>query len=339
MYVVKKLHGIAAVQTLSRLNRTTASKSQADLAVLDFVNDAEEIKESFRPYYEDAETLPSDPNLLYTAQSKVLGAKLLYDDEMGQFVTAYLAADDKAVGGTAKQKQLHAELYRHLEPARERFTALVDSEDEEERETAEAFRAHLTDYVRKYGFLSQIVPYTDAELEMLYLYGRHLLNVLPRRADGGVDIGEVDLSHLRVERTGDHDLGLNPEGTAEISGYGDGAGGAKEPEKSPLSELVEKFNDRFGTEFTEQDVIKPLEEAMADKRVQLAAVANDEENFGRVFDSVFEEKMMDHFDTVKELGNRYFSNSEPDFRSSLNRSARRAAWRLIRQQQGVDDAA
>ena len=104
-------------------------------------------------------------------------------------------------------------------------------------------------------------------------------------------------------------------------------------------ELVEKFNDRFGTEFTEQDVIKPLEEAMAEKRVQLAAVANDEENFGRVFDSVFEEKMMDHFDTVKELGNRYFSNSEPDFRSSLNRSARRAAWRLIRQQQGVDDAA
>ena len=340
MYVVKKLHGIAAVQTLSRLNRTTESKSQADLAVLDFVNDGEKIKEAFRPYYEDAETLPSDPNLLYTAQSKVLAAKLLYDDEMRQFVAAYLAADDKSVGGTAKQKQLHAELYRHLEPAVERFTALVDSEDEEERETAEAFRAHLNDYVRKYGFLSQIVPYTDADLEMLYLYGRHLLNRLPRRADGGVDIGEVDLSHLRVERTGEHDLGLNPEGNAEIPGYGDGSGGAKEPEKSPLSELVEKFNDKFGTEFTEQDVLKPLEEAMAEKRVQLAAVANDEENFGHVFDSVFEGKMIDHFDTVRELGERYFNANEPDFRSSLNRSARRAAWRLIRQQQGVvDDAA
>ncbi len=300
MYVVKKLHGIAAVQTLSRLNRTTESKSQADLAVLDFVNDAEEIKEAFRPYYEDAETLPSDPNLLYTAQSKVLAAKLLYDDEMRQFVAAYLAADDKAVGGTAKQKQAARRALPAPRAGVERFTALVDSEDEEDRETAEAFRAHLNDYVRKYGFLSQIVPYTDAELEMLYLYGRHLLNRLPRRADGGVDIGEVDLSHLRVET--DRRARPRPQPRrhrAKSKGYGDGSGGAKEPEKSLLSELVEKFNDKFGTEFTEQDVIKPVEEAMADPKVRLAAVANDEENFGHVFDSVFEEKMMDHFDTAR----------------------------------------
>jgi type I restriction enzyme R subunit len=88
-------------------------------------------------------------------------------------------------------------------------------------------------------------------------------------------------------------------------------------------------------------MVKPLHEAMAVAKVRQAAVANDdEENFGHVFIPVFEEKMMDHFDTIAELGRRYFG-PDPDFRSTLNRSARRAAWRLIREQEGVldDDAA
>ena len=248
MYVIKKLTGVSAVQTLSRLNRTAERKSQGDLVVLDFVNDAEEIKEAFRPYYEEAETFPSDPNLLYTAQSRVMSPPLLVEAEMQAFVEAYLAADEQASGNAARWAKLHAELYRHLDPAVERFTALLDSEDEEDRETAETFRADLTDYVRKYSFLAQIVPYTDTELERLYLYGRHLLTKLPRRNDGGVDIGEVDLTHLRVEKTGEHDVSLKPEGPAEMKGFGDGSGRAKEPEKSLLSELIERFNAKYGTE-------------------------------------------------------------------------------------------
>lgn len=336
MYVNKKLTGVSAVQTLSRLNRTADRKSQGDLAVLDFVNDAEDIKDAFRPYFEEAETLPSDPNLLYTAQSRVMSAQLLVEAEMQAFVEAYLAAEEQAAGSTAKWEKLHAELYRHLQPAVERFDELLNRGDEADWEAAETFRAELTDYVRKYGFLAQIVPYADPELERLYLYGRHLLNRLPRRGDGGVDVGEVDLSHLRVEKTGEHDVSLNPEGTAEMKGFGDGSGGAKEPEKSLLSELVERFNERFGTSFTDDDVVKPLNEAMADPKVRQAAVANDEENFGHVFGPVFEEKMMDHFETAADLGRRYFG-PEPDFRSSLNRSARSAAWRLIRRQEGVVD--
>ncbi|WP_329007364.1 DEAD/DEAH box helicase family protein [Micromonospora rifamycinica] len=340
MYVNKTLTGIAAVQTLSRLNRTADTKSQSDLAVLDFVNDAEDIREAFRPYFEEAATLPSDPNLLYTAQSRVMSADLLVDEEMLAFAAAWLAADEQAAGNPATWTKLHAELYRHLDPAVARFTALLDSDDEDDQATAETFRADLNDYVRKYGFLSGIVPYTDDELEGLYLYGRHLLNRLPRGADGGVDIGEVDLSHLRVEMTGEHDVSLVPEGPADMKGFGDGSGGAKESEKSLLSELIDRFNARYGTEFTEQDVVKPFHEALADPKVRLAAVANDEENFGHVFDPVFEDKMMDHFDSTADLGRRYF-DPQQNFRSSLNRSARSAAWRLIRRQEGVvdDDAA
>ncbi len=337
MYVNKRLTGIAAVQTLSRLNRTAERKAQSDLAVLDFVNEAEDIRDAFRPYFEEANTLPSDPNLLYTEQGRVMSAPMLAEQEMDEFAAAYFEAKQKAGGSQAKWEKLHAELYRLLSPAVERFTALMESEDDEEAETAEDFRANLNDYVRKYGFLAQIVPYQDAELERLHLYGRHLLNRLPRRADGGVDIGEVDLSHMRVERTGEYDVSLSPEGAADLKGFGDGAGGAKEVEKSLLSELIEKFNEKFGTEFTEQDVLRPFEEAKADPKVRAAAVANnDVDNFGLVFDDVFEDKMADHIDTIAGLGRQYFGGDK-GFKSSLDRSARKAAWRMIRSEEGVDD--
>lgn len=337
MYVNKKLTGISAVQTLSRLNRTADRKSQADLAVLDFANDAQDIQDAFRPYFEEATTLPSDPNLLYTAQSRVMSAPILSEPEMDEFAAAYFAAKEKAAGSQAKWEKLHAELYRLLSPAVARFTPLLESEEDDEVETAEDFRAALNDYVRKYGFLAQIVPYRDAELERLHLYGRYLLNRLPRRADGGVDIGEIDLSHLRVEKTGEHDKSLTAEGPAELKGFGEGAGGAAEAEKSLLSELIEKFNAKFGTDFTEQDVIQPFNEAKADQKVRLAAVANDDvENFGKVFDRVFADKMADHIDTIAGMGRQYFGPDKA-FKSSLDRSARRAAWRMIRREENVDE--
>ncbi|MBT2526000.1 type I restriction endonuclease subunit R [Streptomyces sp. ISL-99] len=336
MYVNKTLTGISAVQTLSRLNRTAERKTQGDLAVLDFVNDAEDIQESFRPYFEEAMTLPTDPNLLYTAQSRVMQAAILAAHEMDEFAAAYFAAKEKAAGSQAKWEKLHAELYRLLSPAVARFAALLDSEDEDDAKTAEDFRADLTDYVRKYGFLAQIVPYRDAELERLHLYGRYLLNRLPRRADGGVDIGEVDLSHMRVEQTGEYDLSLTAEGPTVMQGFGDGSGGAKEAEKSLLSELIDKFNAKFGTEFTEQDVIQPFEEAKADPKVRAAAVVNDEDNFGLVFDNVFADKMADHIDTIAGMGRQYFG-PDKGFKSSLDRSARKAAWRMIRREEGLDD--
>ncbi|MFC8592401.1 type I restriction endonuclease subunit R [Streptomyces atroolivaceus] len=336
MYVNKKLTGISAVQTLSRLNRTADRKNQADLAVLDFANDAEDIRDAFRPYFEEANTLPSDPNLLYTAQSRVMSAPIISESEMDEFAAAYFAAKEKAAGSQAKWEKLHAELYRLLSPAVARFTPLMESEEEDDVETAEDFRADLNDYVRKYGFLAQIVPYRDAELERLHLYGRYLLNRLPRRADGGVDIGEIDLSHLRVEKTGEYDVSLTPEGSAQLPGFSDGSGGAAEAEKSLLSELIEAFNAKFGTDFTEEDVRKPFNKTTEDPKVRAAAVVNDETNFGKVFDRAFADNMADHIETTAGIGRQYFG-PDKSFRSNLDRSARRAAWRMIRREENVDE--
>ncbi|MFB8418631.1 type I restriction endonuclease subunit R [Streptomyces albidoflavus] len=336
MYVNKKLTGISAVQTLSRLNRTAERKSQADLAVLDFVNDAEDIQDAFRPYFEEAHTLPSDPNLLYTAQGRVMGAPIITEQEMDAFAAAYFAAKEKAAGSQAKWEKLHAELYRLLGPAVARFTALLDDRDDDDSvAVAEDFRADLHDYVRKYGFLAQIVPYQDPELERLHLYGRHLLNRLPRRADGGVDVGEIDLSHLRVVKTGEVDVSLSPEGPAELKGFGDGTGGAQEAEKSLLSELIDRFNEKFGTDFTEADVLPAFLATKEDPKVKAAALVNDEENFAVVWDKKFNENMMDHISHTADLGRRYFA-ADSSFKSNFDRSARRAAWRMIRDEEGLD---
>ncbi|MFD4434026.1 type I restriction endonuclease subunit R, partial [Nocardia sp. NPDC058497] len=337
MYVNKSLTGIAAVQTLSRLNRTREGKSQQDLVVLDFVNDAEKIQESFAPYYEDAFTLPTDPNLLYVARDRVVAAPILITQEMKDFAAAYLAAEQKAAGSAAKWAKLHAELYRHLAPAVDRFEIFLNSEEEDDVALAESFRADLNDYVRKYGFLAQIVPYQDPDLELLHLYGRHLLNRLPRRADGGLDIGEVDLSHLRLEQTGEHDLGLAPEGSQELRGFGDGTGAPKEPEKSLLSALVERFNERFGTEFSEEHLAIPFDAAMNEPQVEQARLANKNvDDFGVVFDKVFAEKMVEHFDTLNDLGERYFARDN-EFKKDLDRQARTAAFRLLGRRHGLPE--
>ena len=136
-----------------------------------------------------------------------------------------------------------------LDPAVERYGALPDDD------TREAFRAALTAYVRLYAFLAQIVPFTDVELEQLYTYSRFLALRLPRDQSPALDLsGDVVLTHLRTELTGEHDLSL-AEGGGVISGFtGEGRSG-QDPRFERLSTIIETLNDRFGTEFTEADKV------------------------------------------------------------------------------------
>ncbi|WP_431889807.1 type I restriction endonuclease subunit R [Nocardiopsis alba] len=336
MYVNKKLGGISAVQTLSRLNRTADRKSQDDLAVIDFVNDAHDIQEAFQPYYEEAVTLPTDPNLLYATQDRVMAAELLYTDEMRELAATYRTAEDQAAGSSEAWQRLHAELYRLTDPARERFAELLDGE-EADVDKAEQFRSDLGDYLRKYAFLAQVVPYQDPDLECLYLYGSFLIRRLPRSQDGGLDISEVELGALRVDHTGEWDVSLSPEGPATLPGMGDGSRSPAEAEESPLSEVIKQFNERFGTEFDESDFLRPYEETVRDPRVQEAGISNDSvEAFGHVFNEVFEEKVYDHVSITADLGKRFFA-AESDFRDEVIQSACGMAWQMIRRTKGLDD--
>jgi type I restriction enzyme R subunit len=174
MYVDKPLTGVAAVQTLSRLNRTHPLKSQEDVHILDFVNSAADIQEAFEDWFETTITEPTDPNLLYSKQREVMEYALLVASEMEAFVRVLAAAGPGRMPDAAERK-LHAELHEYLKPAVDRFVAMETDDDRE------GFRGALQDYVRAYSLIAQIVDWGDRDLERLYQYGRVLLIRLPGR--------------------------------------------------------------------------------------------------------------------------------------------------------------
>ncbi|MEU3307455.1 type I restriction endonuclease [Nocardiopsis sp. NPDC006832] len=337
MFVEKSLKGVAAVQTLSRLNRTHPLKSQSDLRVLDFVNDAEDIRDAFLPYYEQAVTAEADPDILHTISHRVMHEfNVLVRDEMQGFAEAFHKLDVQPGADNLKN---HPELNRFTALAVERFAALLESEEEDERTDADRFRADLNDYVTKYAFLSQIMRYPDTDLERLYLYGRFLLRVLPARKDGGVDIGEVDLSHLKLFRKGESDLKLSSDEDQELPGFSDGAGSAYDPKKELLSEIIEIFNEHFGQDLSEADKLmmeERLQTVMDDPDVEMAAVNNDEGAFRHKFDPAMKNAVMDRYESGVEFTERYIG--EQDFQSSINRAMSRAAYRLLRQRNGLSAA-
>ena len=333
MYVEKPLTGVAAVQTLSRLNRIHPLKNQGDLFILDFANNADDIQEAFKPYYEEAVTTPADPNLLYRKQRQVMDHQLLYESEMQEFVDDYLAKQPSQ--GTAWQRK-HGNLYKHTEAAVRRFDAL----HAEDNDAAEQFRGDLSDFVRKYGFLAQVMQFTDAELERLFLFGKHLLNRLPRRESPAVDIGELDLTHLRVSRSGEHDLRLEPEGEHSVGGMNDGdAGSGKDPRTALLSELIDDFNQRYGLGLSEADKLMYEERVVAlaeDPEMEQGVVASrNEGDVEHLANERFRDIMVDRAEADTKFTEKFFNDSE--FGGRLTREARRAAYRMIRKRHGLSD--
>jgi len=242
MYVDKRLDGVHAVQTLSRLNRKIPGKEEP--FVLDFVNNAEDIYRAFKPYY-DATSLQegSDPQQLENLKHEIDAAQVYHWSEVEAFARIFYKPLEKQIA------QDHANMQIHLQPAVDRFKAIEDDEKRSE------FRDKLQGFVSMYAFMSQIMPYTDPALEMLYSFGRLLLPHLPSEQDTErVKISdEVSLHYYRLQRiySGEIDLHKGEPGGVK-SPVDIGTGRAKD-EKIPLSEIVKKINERFGTNFSEED--------------------------------------------------------------------------------------
>lgn len=325
MYVDRKLSGVQAVQTLSRLNRTHPAKSQDDLFVLDFANDAGAVQEQFRPYYETTATTPTDPNLLYTAEREVMDHQLLVESELEAFADAFARTERSREQGQ-EWERIHAELNRHTEPARDRFVAL----QEEDPETAEAFRAALRHFVRMYAFLAQIVWFTDTGLERLFQYGKLLLNRLPtRKEESDVDLSGAEVEKFQLTHNGAHDQRLRAEGGQVLHGFAHSEGGSgREPEEGSLAELIDELNRKYGTSFATTLMGEPLEEVIAESAIANAADANSEDEFGLVFDPAFEDKVYDIAADRTEFLQMFNENDE--FRDDFVRGARSRAYRRLR---------
>jgi type I site-specific restriction-modification system R (restriction) subunit len=193
MYVDKRLDGVQAVQTLSRVNRMIPGKQSP--FVLDFVNEAEDIYWAFKPYY-DATSLQerSDPQQLEALKHELDAAQVYFWSEVDAYAKVFCRP---AARQTAAD---HAQMEKQLQPAVDRFKSLgaTDAPDDDRRG---AFREKLSGYVSLYSFLSQILPYGDPDLEMLYTYGRFLLPHLSLGDTERVKLGdEVGLQFYRLQR-------------------------------------------------------------------------------------------------------------------------------------------
>jgi len=300
MYVDKRLSGIQAVQTLSRLNRTHPGKTET--FVLDFVNERDEILESFQAYYEGTTVAESvDPQRLYELQGELDAARVYTQPEVDLFGSIFFKPQSQQVASD------NARLNAALDPAVDRFKAL-------DEEPAEVFRGQLTAYCNLYGFMAQIVPFSDVDLEKLYAYAKMLLKKLPRRGEGSpkIELGDdVGLYYYRLEKSGHGDLMLVTEGAQEL--YGPSATGTAKAkdDKERLSKIISMVNDRFGTDFDAQDLIDGVTgQLVGNAEVQAAARVNDRANFEFVGGPAFEDALADRHDKHGRFIDRVFSDPE-----------------------------
>lgn len=292
MYVDKTLTGLAAVQTLSRLNRIHPDKDGT--FVLDFVNDAEDVAAAFEPYYGRTVAAPSDPNLLYDTRHALDEFGVLNVEEATTFVRILLA-----------ERADHGRLYAALGPGVDRFGAL--EEDEQER-----FRDALGRFVRVYSFLSQVVSFGDTDLERDYLYAKALAALIRSDPGAAVDLsGAVELTHLRNEQRFAGSVSLDGDGGDVTTPSGTGPG--HEPEPEPLSVIIDRLNQLHGTDWTAADRLvfdAALEDLVASQDFQLAAVNNTAENFGVVFPELFQQALIGRMDRNEKVVFKYLDDAE-----------------------------
>ena len=291
MYVDKKLGGVNAVQTLSRLNRTLQPDKKSSI-VLDFANESDAIKAAFEPYFET--TLLSeatDPNLLYEIQTRLAGFPVYTQADVASFAKLYF--DPKAT---------QDQLYAALAPMVERFRGISDDEKRD-------FRGQLTDYVRLYAFLAQVLTFADADLEKLYAFGRHLRRLLPAdHAELPREVQQnIDMESYRLQQTGSGKIALERKPGVLDPASAKGRHGAGPEELETLSRIIAELNERFGLKLGPEHRVtlgQMMEKLDSDPGLDASARVNSRENVRLTFDQKVEHVIQEIVDSNFELYKR-----------------------------------
>jgi len=301
MYVDKKLGGVNAVQTLSRLNRVYPGKH--DTIILDFANEAEEIQKAFEPYYE--QTILSQgthPNLLYHLQTQ-LGDFGFYDRrDIDNFAAEYYST-------TAAQFKLHAV----LDSVVERYNQATDTD-------RSAFRERLKEYESLYAFFSQLISFADAELEKLYEFVRYLSRKLPvSRERLPTEIQQhIELESYRIQQTFSGKIDLERD-AKELDALAPNSPSTSNPENlSPLSQIIQQLNQRFGTDFSDSDkvFIEQLETKLDSNDFLKASVRINSQSLARLtFNDVVSDEIQETIETNFKFYKQF--NDRPEFAEFL----------------------
>ncbi len=311
MYVDKKLSGVKAVQTLSRLNRMHPGKD--DTFILDFANNTEDIKDSFQPYYEMT-TVESttNPNHLYDLKTVIEKAQIIWQSEIDNFCNVFF----KSLKTMSVKQQ--SKLNAYIDPAVERYKQLPEADENDDiinENTQDDFKHTLQVFTRLYSFLTQIMPFSDVELEKLYAYTRFLLKKLPRKnqADRFQLGDEVALEYYRLQKVGDSNIILEDQEEYGLDGVSTSGLRMSSEEKKALSEIINVLNKRFATEFAEADKLffdQIESELVNDADLSQQAKSNSIDNFKFGFDDVFMDKLISRMEQNQDIFAKMMDDKE-----------------------------
>ncbi|MCV7316641.1 type I restriction endonuclease subunit R [Mycolicibacillus parakoreensis] len=318
MYVDKLLSGVTAVQTLSRLNRTYRTpsgvqKTAAMTQVVDFVNEPEEIRNAFEPYYTDAflET-ETDPNLVHDLAAKLDTAGIYTDAEIDQCAEAFV-----------KEKGNNA-LAAAIDPGKKRFAeryqaALIDNGGEGDKAALaelDMFRKDIGSFVRLYDFMSQIIDYGDPALEKKHIYFRHLERVIqPDNYTAPINLSDVVLKKVKQIDRGRIDIGLGVRvGLTGVTAAGSGE--KRDPKMVAFQQVLDRLNDLFGSEdFTESQKVSFLESLLRtlldDQALVQQAKVNTAKQFSESpdFDDAVTGAVADNHGANEKMSDYFFTNA------------------------------
>ena len=303
MYVDKMLSGIKAVQTLSRLNRAHPKKH--DAFVLDFTNDADTMGSSFADYYRTTILADeTDPDKLHDLTATLDGCQVYEPSQIDELVERYLTGADRD----------------KLDPILDACVGAYREQLDEDGQVE--FKGTAKAFLRSYGFLAAILPYTNAEWEKLSIFLNFLVPKLPAPLEQDLSKGileAIDMDSYRVEKQAVQDIQL-PDEDAEIEPVSASSGGQKpEPEMERLSNIIKDFNNRFGNlEWGDADRVQRVmfEEVLAkvseDRPYQNAIKNSDKQNARIEHDKAQEKVLIAFMSDHMELFKQYTDN--PSFR-------------------------
>ena len=342
MYVDKPLGGVECVQTLSRLNRQYPSKAECGTFVLDFVNEPDEILESFQPYYQTAELADvSNPDKVFDLYEKLRASGIFTWNEVEQFCVAFLTQNksNAAVSNFVKPaidrwKKRYSSAIEAYVLAKDMFERTKKTKDpvlmanaensfkecKQEKDRLEIFKKDLGTFTRFYEFMSQIVDYDDKDLEKLSLYARNLGPQLREKVieEDDIDLDNVVMSHYRLSKIRQQNIQLQVD--AEDNGLEPasdvGTAKAKDKKEEFLSQIVARLNELFITDDLSDGDLINYAYTVRDKLVENDTVMKQIENntadqalLGD-FPQAIDDAVMDSNEAHQEMMMQYLSNPE-----------------------------
>ena len=299
MYVDKTLSSIKAVQTLSRLNRAHPKKH--DVFVLDFMNDSDTIRDSFANFYRTTILADeTDPNKLHDLQAELDSAQVYSVEQVDELAKRYLDGADRD----------------QLDPMLDACVAVYKNDLDEDGQVR--FKGNAKAFVRTYGFLSSVLPYTNAAWEKRSIFLNFLVSKLPAPTEEDLSKGildAIDMDSYRVEKQAMQKI-LLPDEETEIDPVPPGGGGqAPETELDRLSNIIREFNDLFGDiEWADNDRINKLitesipAKAAGDKAFRNARMNSDKANASVEYDSALKRVMVDVMNDDMTLFKRFMDD-------------------------------